>query len=110
MEMRASRNTARLLLSKPYCTRCLNNIDQLIFVRIFYQSNCFLPFLPENHLNIVAELEINLQNVDRRLPMGDVFAAELRQQGANQERHARVRLLSQVGQNILKKKENERYI
>ncbi len=60
-------------------------------------------YLPEHHLDIIAELEVNLEDVNRRLPMENVFAAELRHQRAYQEGHADVRVLAQVRQNILQK-------
>ncbi len=54
-------------------------------------------------MDIIAELEVNLQDVNRRLPMENVFAAELRHQCAYQEGHADVCVLAQVWQNILQK-------
>ena len=58
--------------------------------------------LPQHSLDITAEPEIYLEDVDRRLPEDDAVTAQTGHEVLRDDTHAGVRLRSQVRQDFLK--------
>ena len=59
-------------------------------------------FSPQDSLDITAKPEINLEDVNGRLPQDDAVTAETGHEVLRDDAHARVRLRSQVRQDFLR--------
>ena len=59
-------------------------------------------FSPQHSLNIAAEPQIYLENVNCRLPEDDALAAQTGHEVLRDDAHAGVRLWAQVRQDFLK--------
>ena len=60
------------------------------------------PLLPDHCLDIAAEAEIDLEDVDSCLPEDDALTSETGHQVLRDNAHANVRLRAEVWQNVLK--------